>query len=473
LIADAIGGQAESADGVAGEILDLAALDAASFVSPVETFDLRELVARTLSPFSAAAISFRWRIDPLLPTRLRGRARAFARMLAAIAGHVLDGAEAEAQRVRIDFAAVSGGGRRIRLRLRVDTFAGGRPDAAVAMATSLRLRLAQGLIGLMKGEFAMQPIDGRSARLIVLLPFAVEETSAEPVLDLGGRSVLVATEDAGLADQLIQVLTAWNAAAGWLGDVDGAIGELPGIEPLPRPIIIADARSRLLPALSLAHHAAALGAEAPLLLLIAENEQIERVAELEGGEIDGFIPAPLTARLLANALSALPLGAAAPPLTDDASPDNADPPVSADDPAWPDTGRITPITAHPKFIAEPSSAVDPGAVERLHALGGGPEFFGEVVETFRTDARRIMGRLRQAVGVADPAGFGNALVTLIRAAGPLGGAPLCELAMSLDGVTESELRHQGPAHIQRLDAEIERLAGALTAFLPAGAARQT
>ena len=68
---------------------------------------------------------------------------------------------------------------------------------------------------------------------------------------------------------------------------------------------------------------------------------------------------------------------------------------------------------------------------------------------------------------ADVAGFAQSLALLRRAASPLGGTQLCELLASLQGLTASELRQQGAVHVQRLDAEIERLAAALSEFLPA------
>ena len=129
--------------------------------------------------------------------------------------------------------------------------------------------------------------------------------------------------------------------------------------------------------------------------------------------------------------------------------------------------RITPIAAHPRFAPELPAAVDPRIVEGLRALGGGPVFLREVIETFRADARQIMDRVYSAVAAADPAAFARGLVALHRAAGPLGGGELCDLAASLQRVTARELRQQGPAHVQRLDAEIDRLATALMEFLPA------
>ena len=134
--------------------------------------------------------------------------------------------------------------------------------------------------------------------------------------------------------------------------------------------------------------------------------------------------------------------------------------------------RVTPIAAHPKFVPEKPAAVDPRVIDGLRALGGGPAFLRELIESFRADARQIMERLYQAAATADPTAFARGLIALHRASGQLGGAELCELAASMQRVTASELRQHGAAHVQRLDAEIDRLAAALMEYLPASEARR-
>jgi HPt (histidine-containing phosphotransfer) domain-containing protein len=134
--------------------------------------------------------------------------------------------------------------------------------------------------------------------------------------------------------------------------------------------------------------------------------------------------------------------------------------------------RITPIAAHPKFAPEKPATVDPRVVDGLRALGGGPGFLRELIESFRADARQLMERLYQAAATADPTAFARGLIALHRASGQLGGAELCELAASLQRITASELRQHGAAHVKRLDAEIDRLAAALMEYLPASEARR-
>ncbi len=222
----------------------------------------------------------------------------------------------------------------------------------------------------------------------------------------------------------------------------------------------------MLSALSLAHRAARIGEAAPFVLLVADPGQIESLGELDEGDVDGFIPLPLSERLLANALDALPLEPPEPPAPErPAISTRADPPRET-------TGeRITPIASHPKFMPEMASVLDMRAIEGLRELGGDPDFLGELIETLQADAQQIMERLDQAVAAADAAGFAQGLVALRRAASPLGGTQLCELLTSLQGLTTSELSQLGATHVRRLDAELERLAAALTEIVAETEAR--
>jgi HPt (histidine-containing phosphotransfer) domain-containing protein len=273
------------------------------------------------------------------------------------------------------------------------------------------------------------------------------------------------------------LLARWDAEPLWVGDADAALAELSVIDSASRVVVIVDGRLHLLSALSLTHNAARLGAEAPFVLLVAENEQIDRLVEVDEGEVDGFVPLPLTGVTLANAFRALPLAAdplpprrdaerrPAVPTTSPPAPIIKPPSAAADD-------RITPIAAHPKFSPEVPASVDPRVVDGLRALGGGPGFLREVIESFRADARQIMERVYRAAAEEDSAAFARSLIALHRAAGQLGGTELCELATSLQRTNAGELRQHGAAHVRRLDAEIDRLAATLMQFLPATEARR-
>jgi len=468
------------------DVLDFASLAAGTFAAPVEAFDLRALVNRSLVPLQENAaetgVLLRWRVDPHLPRRLRGHAQALARVLTSLAGHAIDAEAAGTVRIALDAAAPDA--RRLRLRLVVESAGGGREPDPAQPEDAFALLLVRQLVALMGGMFAIERVPGRRVRLAVTLALAIEEGAAEPSLDLAKRAVLIATEDEQFAGELTEALAAWNGDARWVGDADAALADLSRREAaesgVTAPVLIVDGRRKLLSALSLAHHAARIGDAAPFVLLIADSLQIESLGEVDGGEVDGFIPVPISRQLLANALDALPLGELGPlmpdrptiPLaTDRPRPAAGGPPGKLPEERIEQFGeRITPIAAHPKFLPE-VAALDRRAIDGLRALDGDPDFLGELIETFQADAQQIMARLNQAVVSADLAGFAQGLIALRRAANPLGGTQLCELLASLQGLTAGELRQLGAIHVQRLDAEIGRLTVALTELLAAAERR--
>jgi len=449
----------------ATDILDFAALEEGRFDAPVESFDLRSLVTASLTPLregaAARRVALKWRVDPRLPRRLRGRARAFARIVSNLAEHAVDGAQAGA--VRIVFDVMASDARRVRLRLQVD--GGNRETGVVRQHSALALRLVRRMVGLMDGEFASEGPDRSRERLSVTLTLAIEPGAAEPALDLAGRQVLLATDDGRLVDNLAGPLAAWNANLRWVGDADSVLAELAEGETRRRAVVIADGRAGLLGALSLAHRAAQTGREAPFLLLVVETAQFVSLGEVDDGELDGLIPAPVTRELVANALAALPLAAEA-----SADPFGLAGDATADEATMRFAERVTPIAAHPKFLPDGAPAIDTQAIDELRALGGGPGFLRDVIETFRADATRIMEGIRQAAASSDATGFARNLDALRRAVRHLGRTQLSELLDSLQGLSVGELRLQGAIHVQRLDAEIDRLTALLLEYLPANEA---
>ena len=360
LIADALRGPAataRSARAVAsaiGDILDFAALEAGTFAPPIETFDLRALVRHSLVPLQAKGaengVALRWRVDPRLPYRLRGHAQAFARILEGLADHAVEVAPAASVRITLD--ACASVARRVRLRLRVDGLGAHRIPGLAPDEVPLALRLVQRLAAMVDGEFAVDRLAGQRTRLTMTLSLAIEEGAPGPVLDLGRRPVLIATEDDELARDLAEPLAIWNADPRWLSDIDDTLAELAGSGEIRRPVVIVDGRDKLLSALGLAHQAARLGADAPFVVLIAEEAQIASLGEVDEGGLDGFIPAPVTELLLANALYALPLDEERPRPRRDSSPRPAPERQTAPrDMAQHDAERITPIAAHPKIRA--------------------------------------------------------------------------------------------------------------------------
>ncbi|HEV8680696.1 MAG TPA: hypothetical protein VGQ90_15070 [Stellaceae bacterium] len=454
-----------------GDVVEFAALEADGFAAPAEAFDPRALIKHVLSPLRADAaergVALRWRVDAHLPLRLRGDAEALARIAESLAAEAVAATSAGTVRVALD--ATAGDARRIKLHLRLDAPALVEDLPAVRLAARLAARIG--------GQLAIDRPFGRRTRLTLTLTLAIEADAPDPLPDFGGGPALIATEDGELAAVLMEMLAAWRGDPRWVADGDAALAELVQLDPADRAVAIVDGRDRLLSALSFAHHAARLGPDAPFVILIAEPVQIDSLSGFNEAGFDGCIPVPVTERLLAGVLDALPLGpdrAATPHLAGPPRP-LAERRGPAGDAAEHAAGRVTPLAAHPRFAPETAEAVDARVIEGLRALGGGPGFtgfLGDLIEGFRAEARQLMERIREAVAAGDVAGFGRCLAALRRTAGPLGGTQLCELLASLQCLTAGELRQRGALHVQRLDAEIDRLAAALLDFLPASEARR-
>ncbi len=477
------------------EILDLATIEAGQFAPAIETFDLHALVNDALALLRPAAaqhgVALALRLDPSLPWRLRGWPRQFAQILNSLVIEAIAGSEAGT--IRIDLGAVDRADEIVQLRLTIRDHAGegatserdpaydpfaadlSADTAVTAGHDGFGLAVVRRLVELMGGRITLGDMPsrrpGQGRRWVVMLPLAVDDSGDEPGLDLAQRPVLLVTEDSQFAGELAEPLNAWNADTRWVGGLEDALIYVERFDTPCCPILIVDGRARVLPALSFVHRAAGLRAAPPLVLFVADGAQIGSLAELGDGELTGLLPAPLSDRLLQNALHALPLttdqpvqAIAARSLVE-AMP--ADSGARASDAGASGVGddRVTPIAAHPRFMPEAAAVVDARVMASLRTLGGG-DFLREVIDSFRADARPIMERIGAAAAAADSGGFVRGLQALRRSAGPLGGARLCELSASLHEVTAVELRQQGGAIVQRLTAELVRLDAALLEFLP-------
>ncbi len=319
------------------------------------------------------------------------------------------------------------------------------------------------LVELMGGRFATGSAAESGRRWAVTLPLAIDQGTPPVPLDLAQRPVLLVTEDSQFAGEMAEPLNAWNADTRWVGGLDDALIYVERFETPLSPILVIDGRVRVIPALSFVHRAALVRDDPPFILFVADEGQIGSLAGLGDGELTGLLPAPLSDRVLENALHALPLALVEP----------APVPVSetfrpvAPAPDYEDTDdRVTPIASHPRYAPETVAAVDARVIAGLRTLAGGGDFLGEVIDSFRVDSRQIMDRISAAAEAADPAAFARGVHALRRGAATLGGSSLCELTLSLRDVTAAELQQQDGAIVQRLLAELARLDAALLEFLP-------
>jgi len=472
-------------------ILDFSAIEAGAFVPTVEAFDLHQLINETLADRRAEAKSRRLKlsvqVDPALPYRLRGWPQQLAQILDYLVARALEVTDAGAVRVAIE--AAGSGANTVQLRIAVrdegipiapaDAEAMFNPFAAEAGSAArlapnahgaFGLAVVKRLVELMGGQIAAD--SGKAAKggsFAITVPLVIDQPAVDSELDLGHCLVLIATEDSHFASELAEPLNAWHGDPRWIEGFDGTLGFVDRRDGGACSVLIVDGRSHMLAALSFAHRAVT-GPETPsFVLVVAEAAQIEGLIELAEGELDGVLAAPLDAQLLANALHSLPLwqGVSARPVmvppgvAAAAMPDN--PPPVYDLPtaqAAATTPQVTPISAHPRFGSE-TPTVDPRAIAALRGLGDGDAFLGEVISSFRADAKEIMHRIVRAAAAADESGFARGLHALRSCAANLGGMRLCELLLSLRDVGGRELREQGSVVVQRLGDELERLDAAL------------
>jgi two-component system sensor histidine kinase RpfC len=123
---------------------------------------------------------------------------------------------------------------------------------------------------------------------------------------------------------------------------------------------------------------------------------------------------------------------------------------------------VTPISAHPRYFADAGAIVDEATIEALRMLGGGSDFLGDVIDTFCTDARRLIELLRQAAAEGDLRAFKELSHSLRSGAANVGAARLCQTLTSLRDVTAKDLRQNGAIYIEKLQSEFAKLETALS-----------
>ena len=456
------------------DLLALAAIEAGTFAPRTEAFDLHALVNDTLASRRHAAaakgLALRWRIDPFLTSRVCGWREPIERVLCNLVDYTIAATEAGA--VRLAVAAPAGEGELVPLILTIDC--GADPIAAEAAAMidpfaaagqdTLGLVFARQVLGLMGGCVGIDAVSIGQTRFTVELALAKDTTTTAIALNSANCPVLIVTADSLFAGEVCEYLDGWEAAVLWIGDAEAALEYIAWLDPAVRAVLLVDGRTKPLAAMGLVDRVLRMNGAAPFVLFVAEQGQIARIAELDDGEVNAFLPAPLRPQLLVNALHALPLRSDLGDWQDLAAPpaDNLVTSAEAqDDTAGPSAERVTPIAAHPRFAADPTPTVDARIIAALQELGGEDDFLHDVVETFRADAEQIIQRLDRAVAAADPAAFAQGLRALRQAAGHVGGTRLCRLAVSLGDLTASELRDHGSAHLHRLNAQIDRLTAGL------------
>src|SRR5439155_17424292 len=154
------------------------------------------------------------------------------------------------------------------------------------------------------------------------------------------------TGDSLFAGNVCEYLGGWDAPVSWIGETEAALNYVAWLDPAIRAVLLVDGRSQPLSAMSFVFRAFAMDGIPPFALFVAEAAQIAALAELEDGELDAFLPAPLTPQLLINALHSLPLRVQRAEKPSEPVEWVAEAPAAPERPA-PLADRVTPIAAHP------------------------------------------------------------------------------------------------------------------------------
>ncbi len=124
--------------------------------------------------------------------------------------------------------------------------------------------------------------------------------------------------------------------------------------------------------------------------------------------------------------------------------------------------EVTPISSHPRFLGD-GEVVREATIESLRGLGGA-DFLAEVVETFRTDAARLIPRLREAASRGELQPFADLAHALRSGAANIGGVRLAQTLTALEDLSAAELRQAGLAYVEKIESELKRLETALEPF---------
>jgi len=474
-------------------------IEAGSFAPETRSFDLYRLangVVASLRPQAAErGIVMALRVDPLLPYQLRGWPHQLRQVLIGLLTYivqrsgktklrlVMDAAKFEAERITLRVTVASGG---------ADAPASGEPaePPAIEPGRPFGMTMVQRLAVLMGGCLQMERDPSGALRLVVELPFAVDQATIALPLDLAHLPALIVTKDQNFVGEFVEPLDAWRADARWIGAGDAALQYLEAFDTSDRrPILIVDGRGDVLQALSFAHRAVSLPAgPPPYLLFVADEARMDSVIGLADEDFDGILPAPFTTGALRGVLHAMRVEPADWFLADAlaiAAEEDPAPPVVATSAAAPATiallepvplepasrpapiAIVTEIAAHPRFAESSAAVIDERAIGALWSLGDGREFFDAIIEAFRADSRRVIGELSAAAAAADPHQFEEGVQALRRCTVNFGGGRLRELLLSLRNLAPAELQRQGSAYVQRLEAEIGKLETTLVDYAKA------
>ncbi|MGH6989069.1 MAG: ATP-binding protein [Stellaceae bacterium] len=213
----------------------------------------------------------------------------------------------------------------------------------------------------------------------------------------------------------------------------------------------------------------------PIIALTADGtSETERLCRDAG--LDAVLTKPVEASELLAAIDETyariaPIAAPVGPRHDTAAAPSppipvARPPEPAPEPAPVPIQVVTPISSHPRFLAEVGGPViDESVIDALTSLGGGQDFLADVIEAFRNDARRLFEPLRLAVADQDLRAFKELTHSLKSGGANLGAVRFCQTITAMKDVTARDLQQNGTAYLEKLIREFLKLETAFDRLL--------
>lgn len=140
-------------------------------------------------------------------------------------------------------------------------------------------------------------------------------------------------------------------------------------------------------------------------------------------------------------------------------------PAAAPAPAAAPSAAVTEIFTHPRFKGEAVPVIDRVVIDDLESLGSGGDFLPTLVREFLADAERLATAMRVAAVQGDTQAFRESGHALRSSSANVGARTIHQYCQQFSGITPSELRRSGAAHVARVDDEIERFRRAIGAYL--------
>ncbi|HEY1506159.1 MAG TPA: ATP-binding protein [Stellaceae bacterium] len=304
---------------IINDLLDLSKLDGRKIASPIEFFELHEVLGGAIAivrpQAKAKGLALTLRIDPRLPPAYRGTPLQLRQVVTNLLANAIK--STPKGHIALSSVLIAQGEGRVKLALVVRDEGGGiarddqqhifdafgQADDRQGAEAGLGLAIAKQLVETMGGGIAVQSEIGKGSTLTVTLTLDQDTSGKIRAPDLLGRKLVLISSDPEFAGLLQARLRSWRGEVQWIGNAEQALGELALVGKSERPVVvIVDGTQNPLAGLSLAHRATTAMVMPPVILFIAPTRGSDAIAGLAPSQLAAVIEAPLSDTDLAGAL---------------------------------------------------------------------------------------------------------------------------------------------------------------------------